>query len=174
AAFRTFGVGTWQARTVPLTSGVAAVAFLIAGIAVLHGRGSALVAGTLLAVNYVSVMWNRAALMESTMTALIVISWSAYAMASRRSPWGAVAGLAAVLAFLTKASAAFFVAALAFDALTTLMLSRQRGTVAGGTDTSVAGATWTLIGLAIGAVAALALFAVPHWTEFRFYNWQMS
>ena len=83
-AFRAFGVGTWQARTVPVVSGLAAILFLAAGLAAVGGRLAALTGGTLLAANYVFVMWNRAALMESTMTAFIVASWAAYAMAPRR------------------------------------------------------------------------------------------
>jgi len=70
-AFRVLGVGTWQARTVPVASGLLAVGFLMAGLAAVANRRAALVGGSLLAANYVFVMWNRAALMESTMTSLI-------------------------------------------------------------------------------------------------------
>ena len=87
------------------------------GLSAVAGPRVALVGGTLAATNYIFVMWNRAALMESTMTALIVASWAAYAQSARRPAWGIVAGVAAVLAFFTKAAAAFFVAALALDAL---------------------------------------------------------
>ena len=52
----------------------------------------ALIGGALLATNYVFVMWNRAALMESTMTAFIVASWAAYALAERRPAAGARRG----------------------------------------------------------------------------------
>ena len=33
---------------------------------------------------------------------------------------------------------------------------------------------WTLAGLAVAGVVALALFVGPEWSEYRFYNWQMS
>ena len=66
------------------------------GCAALAGRRAALIGGALLATNYVFVMWNRAALMESTMTAFIVVGWAAYALAERRPAWGVVAGVAAV------------------------------------------------------------------------------
>src|SRR5512139_224780 len=65
-AFRAFGVGTWQARTVPLASGLLAIVLLAAGLAAVAGHRAALIGGCLLATNYVFVMWNRAALMEST------------------------------------------------------------------------------------------------------------
>ena len=78
AAFRAFGVGTWQARTVPLFSGLLAVAALAIGLSAVTGRRTALIGACLLATNYVFVMWNRAALMESTMTAFIVGAWAAY------------------------------------------------------------------------------------------------
>src|SRR5205814_7399333 len=91
-AFRAFGVGLWQARTVPVASGLLAIAMLMAGLSVLTGRRAALVGGALLATNYAWVMWNRAALMESTMIAFLVVAWAAYAMGSRRAAWGFVAG----------------------------------------------------------------------------------
>ena len=83
-AFRAFGVGTWQARTVPAGSGLFAILMLSLGLAAVAGPRAANVGAALLATNYVFVMWNRAALMESTMTAFIVASWGAYAWAQRR------------------------------------------------------------------------------------------
>jgi len=170
-AFRSFGVGTWQARVVPAVSGLLAVAFLIAGLAAMSNRLAAVLGGGLLAVNYATVMWNRAALMESTMTSLIVISWACYAMAARR-PWlGFAAGIAAVLAFFTKASAAFFVGALAAEAVAAEAV-RFWSAKSRGPRLSAAG--WTIAGIVCtGGVLAVA-FVLPHWAEFRFYNWQMS
>jgi 4-amino-4-deoxy-L-arabinose transferase-like glycosyltransferase len=164
-AFRTFGVGTWQARVVPVISGITAIGFLIAGLAAIGNRTTALVGGGLLAVNYATVMWNRAALMESTMVALIVMSWAAYAMAARRPAWGWIAGIAAVLAFFTKASAAFFIAALIVEAVISL-----KGSIADSRPAARA----TLLGVIVAGVIAGATFVIPHWQEFRFYNWQMS
>jgi 4-amino-4-deoxy-L-arabinose transferase-like glycosyltransferase len=165
-AFRTAGVGTWQARTVPVVSGMVGIAFLIAGVNAVRGRRAALIAGALLSVNYVFVMWNRAALMESTMTSLIIVSWAAYALAERRSAWGLVAGVAAVLAFFTKASAAFFLAAIAADALMVIALAHSRAHARDG--------LWTLAGLAMATAVIGVFFVIPHWSEYRFYNWQMS
>lgn len=179
AAFRAFGVGTWQARTVPLASGLLAIACLAAGLAAVGGRRAALIGASLLATNYVFVMWNRAALMESTMTAFIVASWSAYACAERRPALGTLAGAAAMLAWFSKASAAFFLAALVADCLATLALGasrtlRDRLGVTQPSPQLRRAALWTLGGLAGAAAVALALFVIPHWSEYRFYNWQMS
>ena len=122
ASFSVFGVGTWQARMVPLASGLLAIAALAAGLFAVAGRRAAVIGAVLLATNYVFVMWNRAALMESTMTAFITAGWGAYAMARRRSAWGVAAGAAAALAFFSKAAAAFFIAAIALDAAATVVL----------------------------------------------------
>src|SRR5439155_1722925 len=35
-------------------------------------------------------------------------------------------------------------------------------------------AIWTLGGVALALGAALVVFVLPHWAEYRFYNWQMS
>ena len=35
-------------------------------------------------------------------------------------------------------------------------------------------ALWTLAGLAVALVVAGVLFVLPHWSEYQFYNWQMS
>jgi 4-amino-4-deoxy-L-arabinose transferase-like glycosyltransferase len=121
-AFSLFGVGTWQARTVPALSGLAAVLLIAIGLRSTAGTRAAIVGAILLATNYVFVMWNRAALMESTMTAFIVASWCGYALSRRWPVLGLVAGAAVVAAWFTKASAAFFVAALLLDAGITLIL----------------------------------------------------
>jgi 4-amino-4-deoxy-L-arabinose transferase-like glycosyltransferase len=170
-AFRAFGVGTWQARVVPAVSGVLAVGFLIAGLTAMTNRRAAVLGGALLAVNYATVMWNRAALMESTMTSLIVISWACYALAARR-PWlGFVAGCAAVLAFFTKASAAFFVGALVAEAIAA---EAVRLWSAGTRAPRVSAAGWTVAGIVCASGVIAVTFVLPHWTEYRFYNWQMS
>jgi 4-amino-4-deoxy-L-arabinose transferase-like glycosyltransferase len=168
-AFEAFGVGTWQARLVPVASGLAAVLLLMLGLSAVAGPRVALVGGTLAATNYIFVMWNRAALMESTMTALIVASWAAYAQSARRPVWGIVAGVAAVLAFFTKAAAAFFVAALALDALATILANRSA------VRRHEARAAWmTVAGLAGAALAIGLAFVLPHWQEYQFYNWEMT
>lgn len=160
ASFRTFGVGTWQARVVPVASGLAAIVLLMAGLNAVAGRRAAAVGGILLATNYWFVMWNRAALMESTMTAFLVAAWAAYA-ASERRPWlGAVAGLAAALAFFTKAAAAFFVAALVLDALVTHVAAGSRRA-----------ARLTVVGLVVAFAVTAPLFVIPEWSEYYRYNW---
>ena len=132
----------------------------------------------LLATNYVFVMWNRAALIESPMIGFIVAAW-----ARMRSPGGgpcsgSLAGLLAVLALFTKAAAAFFVAALVLDAVWTLWRSRRPAPGFGLTHEVPAAdprpAMWTLAGLSVTAAAIGLLFVLPNWTEYQFYNWQMT
>ena len=179
AAFSAFGVGTWQARTVPVLSGLAAIILLGAGLTAVAGRRAGIIGAVLLATNYVFVMWNRAALMESTMTSLIVASWAAYALAARRPATGLLAGSAVVLALFTKASAVFFVAAIGIDAAFTIVsaawssLRNRLGLPAPAAET-VRAAWWTLAGVGIAAGLVGLLFVLPHWSEYRFYNWQMS
>ena len=64
AAFAAFGVGTWQARLVPMTLGVIAVIALGCGVARIGGRRAGIAAAILLATNYVGAMYDRAAIME--------------------------------------------------------------------------------------------------------------
>ncbi len=165
AAFQTFGVGTWQARTVPAASGLVAILALMWGLSAVAGRRAALAGGVLLATSYTFVMWNRAALMESTMTMFIVVGWAAYARSVQRPVWGLLAGVAVVLAFFTKAAAAFFVGAVLLELATAWWAGRTSATSA----TSA-----TFLGLSIAGVVALAMFVIPYWTEFQFYNWEMS
>jgi 4-amino-4-deoxy-L-arabinose transferase-like glycosyltransferase len=179
AAFRDLGVGTWQARTVPLVSGMLAIAFLMAGLAAAADRRAALLGGALLATNYVFVSWNRAALMESTLTSFVVMAWAAYAMAEKRPGWGLVAGMGTVLAYFTKASAAFFVAAIVLDAATTLALAsfgtlRQRLAIAAPDSPTVRAAMLTFAGIAAAGVPILAFFVLPHWNDYFAYNVTMS
>jgi 4-amino-4-deoxy-L-arabinose transferase-like glycosyltransferase len=169
ASFAAFGVGVRQARLVSELTGFASVILLMCGVRRIGGRESGLIAGALLATNYVYVMYDRAATMEASMVAFMVISWYAYVRAQSRAAWGWIAAASALLAYFTKASAAFYVAALGLDAL----ISVFRPTSADD-DASRAGARATIAGLFAWGVLALVLFVAPNWTEYRFYNWQMS
>ena len=76
--------------------------------------GPALVAAALLATNYVWVMWNRAALMESDDgESHGGVAVRLRACRTERRRWGLAAGALRCCAFFTKAAAAFFLAALA-------------------------------------------------------------
>ena len=190
ASFAAFGVGTWQARLVSEGMGTISVIALALGVAAIAGRRAGLIAAVLLATNYVYVMWNRAALMEATMTAFMVVAWSAYAIAGHgrvavesdssphfhmtSAPLGLVAGTAAWFAFFTKAAAAFFVGAIGLEALVTLWLVGRGEGRAWWQDSRAKAALWTIAGLTAAALIALAVFVIPYWQEFRFYNWQMS
>jgi 4-amino-4-deoxy-L-arabinose transferase-like glycosyltransferase len=175
ASFAAFGVGLWQARLVPEVLGVLAVAWLGLGVAWVGGRQAGLIAAALLATNYVAFMYDRAAIMEGPMVAFIVASWWAFTRAQEQPRWGVVSGAAAMLAYFTKAAAVFFVGALGLTALASLALvpkETDRSPEAPGLPR--AAALWTLAGLTLAGLAALALFVGPHWDEYRFYNWQMS
>ena len=182
ASFEVFGVGVRQARLVSELCGVASVWLLACGVARMAGRRAGLIAGGLLATHYVYVMWNRAALMEGPMVAFIVGRWYCYVRAQARPLWGAGAALCALLAFFTKASAAFFVGALAFEAVLVLWLRQANRSAAARVETAGSAAAqrsrraaWvTLVALAAGTLIAVIVFVAPHWTEYRFYNWQMS
>ena len=168
-SFALFGVGLWQARLVSEVAGAASVLCLALGMRRIAGDLAALIAAALLATNYVYVMYNRAAIMEATMVAFMVIGWYCYVRAQDRPAWGLAAGLCALLAFFTKAAAAFFVAALALDAAIAWLLLRET------TPPAVRrAALMTLAGLAAGGALALVAFIVPNWADYRFYNWQMS
>ena len=175
-SFELFGVGVRQARLVPELLGWFSVLFLGLGIARIAGRRAGLIASALLATNYVYVMWNRAALMEAPMASFMVAGWYCYARTSDSARWAWGAGVFALLAYFTKAAAAFFVAAIAVDALLVLALSRG---VTAPADAAVArrnqqAAVTALVALTVCGLIALACFVGPYWDEYWFYNVQMS
>jgi 4-amino-4-deoxy-L-arabinose transferase-like glycosyltransferase len=180
AAFSAFGVGLWQARTVSMAAGVLSVWLLGLAVARLGGRTAGLIAAGLLATNYVWVMYSRAALMEATMVAFMVASFCSAVRAQDRPAWGLAAGPLALLAYFTKAAAASYVAALGLVALVSLVEAgwRLRTTRTGDAwplrNTEGRAALAILVGLALGGAIALAVFVLPNWAEYRFYNWQMS
>jgi hypothetical protein len=129
-------------------------------------------------------MWNRAALMEASMVAFIVFAWYCYVRAQTQPLWGILAALCALLAYFTKAAAVFFVVALGIDALIALFMpslaassnsdaspERRRGA---SPERSRRAAIMTLVGLTVWGLLALAIFVGPYWSEYQFYNWQMS
>ena len=179
ASFRLFGVGLWQARLVSEALGFASV-LLVAG-AVRHaaGRTAGAMAGALTATNFVWVMWNRAALLETTMVVPMTAALYAYARAdraagSRAAAWGALTAALAVAAFFAKAAAAFFPVAIFLVAAGALWDARRSRGRDGNTPAALNAHTGVIVGLAVSAAVAAAVFVIPHWTEFKFYNWQMS
>jgi 4-amino-4-deoxy-L-arabinose transferase-like glycosyltransferase len=168
-AFEAFGVGVRQARLVSELTGIASVILLALGIGRLGGRESAVAAGALLATNYVYVMYDRAAIMEASMVAFIVASWYCYVRAQEDARWAWPAAACALLAFFTKAAAAFFVAAIACEAVIAWTNLTRRDT-----EQSRRAGLHTLIALAACGLLALVTFIIPHWADYRFYNWQMS
>jgi Dolichyl-phosphate-mannose-protein mannosyltransferase len=186
-SFAAFGVGIQQARLVSQIAGLVAVLLIALGVASIAGRMAGLIAALMLGTNYVAVMYDRAAIMEASMSAFIVAAWSAFAGAQSSPRWGLVAGIAAVAAFFTKAAAAFFIVALGLTALASVVpawrWSSNRPAQPGeptGVLQKPAGALesraawWTLAGLGLAAGVALAAFVLPFWQEYHFYNWQMS
>jgi 4-amino-4-deoxy-L-arabinose transferase-like glycosyltransferase len=178
AAFRAFGVGLWQARSVSMLAGIASV--LLLGLAVRRtgGRAAGLVAAGLLATNYVWVMYSRAALMEAAMVAFMVASFYAWVRAGRQPGWGLAAAACALLAYFTKAAAVSYVAALGIVAVIAVAEawwsapSRRWRDVWAKAEGRAAAVT--LAGLVACGLLALLLFVLPNWSEYRFYNWQMS
>ena len=166
ASFRAFGVGTWQARLVSAIAGTISVALLALGVRRLAGESAGLIAAALAATDYVYVMYDRAAIMEALMVAFIVAAWWASTRAEDRPGWGAAAGAFAACAYFTKAAAAFYVAALGVAAVWSVLRPR--------TGRERKAALWTLAGLAVAFGVAAAFFVVPHWADYRFYNWQIS
>jgi hypothetical protein len=193
ASFALFGVGLRQARLVSEAAGVISVLLLALGVRRIGGSAAALDAAALLATNYVYVMYDRAAIMEALMAGFIVASWYCVAEAERRPAWGAAAGVFAALAFFTKAAAAFYVGALGL--LVILEFIPPEGgnhktaevPPEGGSYTSPEGepvasafrrnrvsSLWILSGLAISFAVIGLFFVLPHWADYRFYNWQVS
>jgi 4-amino-4-deoxy-L-arabinose transferase-like glycosyltransferase len=125
-SFSAFGVGVRQARLVSELAGLASVLLLALGVRRIAGDAAGLFAGALLATNYVYVMYNRAAIMEGLMVAFIVASWYCSVRAQDRPWWGALAGVMAVLAFFSKAAAAFYIGALGLAAVMELLQPRQK------------------------------------------------
>jgi hypothetical protein len=115
------------------------------------------------------VMYDRAAIMEASMVAFMVASWYCYVRAQTNVRWSWPAAAFALLAFFTKASAAFFVAALGCEALIAWRNVTGRESPAGRRA-----ALTTLAALVACGLTALVLFVLPNWSDYRFYNWQMS
>ena len=169
-SFRSLGVGVRQARLVPEVCGLVVVGLLALGVRRIAGRRAGLIAAALIGTNYFYVMWDRTALMEGPMAAFMVMSWYCYTRSDEQPSWGLGAGLCAWLAFFTKAAAAFFVAAISLDAFIAVVLALRTSS----SSRRVQSAGWTLAGIVICGAIAFGAFVLPNWSDYRFYNWQMS
>jgi 4-amino-4-deoxy-L-arabinose transferase-like glycosyltransferase len=171
ASFKAFGVGVRQARLVSEIAGLISVLLLALGVRRIAGPVAALIAGALLATDYVYVMYDRAALMEALMVAFIVASWYCSTRAERQPAWGAIAGVCAVLAFFTKAAAAFYIGALVLGVVASALRRKSHRPGGGSYLTS---SVWTIGGLAAATALIAIFFVIPHWSDYQFYNWQVS
>jgi hypothetical protein len=95
------------------------------------------------------------------------VAWYGAVRAESNARWAWLAAAGALLAFFTKAAAAFFVAAVGLEALALVWFawrdeSRRRAGLA------------LLAALSVGGAVALAIFVLPNWSEFWFYNVQTS
>jgi hypothetical protein len=175
-SFSLLGVGTAQARLPSILFSALSVLVLAWGIRAVGNRLSATLAAWFLATNYVYVMYGRVALLEAAMVSLVVASWSCYASARTRPALGAAAGVLAVAAFFTKASAAFFLVGIGLDccwAIGRYLAARRRGAggaMGGGDRLEAAAAVCTLAGLAAASTVALVIFVLPNLSEYLFYN----
>ncbi len=171
ASFKAFGVGVRQARLVSEIAGLISVLLLALGVRRIAGPVAALIAGALLATDYVYVMYDRAALMEALMVAFIVSSWYCSTRAERQPAWGAIAGVCAVLAFFTKAAAAFYIGALVLGVVASAL---RRKNLRPGGGSYLTSSVWTIGGLAAATALIAIFFVIPHWSDYQFYNWQVS
>jgi len=173
-SFSMFGVGLWQARLLSMVAGTAAIVAIGAGLGAIASRRAALAGALLLAVNYTWVMYSKVALLEALMVAGLAASWWCYTRVSQSWIWGVLAAMLALVAFFTKASAAFFLVALGLSSCWSLWEGFRAGppAPAGNTPRSqtTVGALTTLGALAAGTILTLAIFVIPHWGEYSFYN----
>jgi 4-amino-4-deoxy-L-arabinose transferase-like glycosyltransferase len=168
ASFSVLGVGLWQARLVSVIAGVAATFAIALGLRAIASPAAGLIGALLLALNFTWVMYSRVALLEATMIAALAGSWACYVRMGRDWRWGTAAAALGLVAFFTKASAAFFLVALGLDGCWVVWRAWR-----GRTDwrsPEVRGAVATLATLAAGTLLALAMFVGPHWAEYSFYN----
>jgi len=112
--------------------------------------------------------------MEALMVAFIVASWYCSTRAERQPAWGALAGVCAVLAFFTKAAAAFYLGAIGLMVVARVADRRPEGRRYLTNWAGRQSAVWTLTAIVASAALIAAFFVIPHWSDYQFYNWQIS
>ena len=115
-------------------------------------------------------MWNRAALMEASMVAFIVAAWYCYVRAQTQPLWGALAAACALLAFFTKAAAAFFIAAIGIE----VVLLVPVADAAARSRPAAERLSPRLAGLVVVRRSRARFLCRSALDGLPFYNWQMS
>ena len=103
------------------------------------------------------------------MVAFMVAAWYATSRAQSQPIWGVLAAACALLAFFTKAAAVFFVAALGVDALLLFLWPPCRAATGGRRRRWRRSPVWPYVALSRSRSSS-----IPNWTDYRFYNWQIS
>ena len=117
-------------------------------------------------------MWNRAALMEGPMVAFMVASWYCYMRADDHPHWGVGRRRVRAAGIFHKGGRGIF----RRRARRSMRCWRSSGSAAAEPSCGRrAQRSWTLGGLvALRRRRRSLLFVVPNWSDYRFYNWQMS
>lgn len=163
ASFAVFGVGLGAARLVSALAGIATLALIGALVTRQRDARAGLAAVGILGLDFFSLSYQRVALTEALPVAwMSLAAWSALCVRDRR--WGyAIAGVAAVLAPLSKMNAVFFIPALA-AALWLRPDSKGR----------IVELAWLAAGGALAGGAFLVCFALPNWQEFMLQNARLA
>lgn len=170
-AFEVLGIGLWQARAVSAASGCLAIALLFVALRHSLGRTAALLGAFAFSADYFTFTYQRVALVEANMTAVLVLSLTLCAWPTRRPAALFLAGLFAVMAVFTKMNAVFALPALAVGAL----LSTPAGP-AGPWQRSARfqSLLWFCAGAGVCGLLWIGILIGPHWEEFISQNRRLA
>lgn len=111
-SFKIFGVNTFSARLVSMLLGSFSILFLFLFVRNTYGYKSAIISLILFGGNYFYLMFNRVAMLETTMIFFIILSIWLYQKGLYNKIYCFISGCSAILAYFTKSSAAFLIIAL--------------------------------------------------------------
>lgn len=178
AVFRVIGVGSVQARLISIVLSLAALLAYYRGVRITIGSRAALVAVTFLALDHISFLYNRLALMDSPASDFLVFAFYLWAESLDKSRGRKLSlqFLAGLVLVATAGIRGLAVPAFVAPLVALAIVSRLSGKALRGRD--VAGRLLpTLVGVLTGAIIYVAAWYAPHSGELhrvnKFYSGQL-
>ena len=169
--FKLFGIGTFQARLVSMVLGCLTLFLFYSAIRKGYDEKVGIVALLLLGTNYIFLMYNKIAILETTLIFFMVLTLYFFQKGWTKSYYFIFSGMSCILVFLSKASGVFFVVA-SFLTLLTILIQNFKSNYSA-RSIAIRAILLFSLGFAITLIILTIFWILPNFAEYKFYNFEL-